>query len=148
MNSLVRVCNLEIMFRGILMKANPSISFALASCAEPRVAAMTNLRLTSDPGGTIPTLVYSPTDIVYAFCDLTDASAHTRVEVKIRTLAAEGNLPDATIAEIESGEISRRYFSGPYGITLSYGPAWPTGLYQADYFLDGTYVGGIEFSIR
>ena len=124
------------------------IALILVSCAEPRAASMTNLRLTSDAEGTTPTLVYSPTDIIYVFCDLTDASAHTRVEVKVRTLAAEGNLPDATIAETESGEISRRYYSGPYGITLSYGPAWPIGLYQADYFLDGTYIGGLAFSIR
>lgn len=109
---------------------------------------MTNLRLTSDPEGTIPTLVYSPSDVIYAFCDLTDASSRTRVAVKIRTLAAKGNLPDAVIAEIESGEISRRLNSGPYGISLAYGPAWPIGLYQADYFLDGTYIGGIAFSIR
>ena len=120
----------------------------LVSCAEPRQASMANLRLTSDSEGNVPTLVYSPADTVYTFCDLTNATSRARVEIKIRALAAEGYLPDEIIVESGYGVFSDQYFTGPYGVSWSYGPAWPVGLYEADYFLNGTFIGGVPFSVR
>jgi hypothetical protein len=107
----------------VLLGLMALVASSLVSCSEPREASMTNLRLTSDSEGAVPTLTYSPTDDIYAFCDLTDASSRTQVEVKIRALTFEGILPDAVIVESGYGVFSTRYFTGPYEVTLAYRPA-------------------------
>lgn len=108
---------------------------------------MANPRLTADAAGQVPTLVYAPTDEIYVFCDLFEASENTVVEVQIRTVAVDGEIPNTVFLESRSAVIVKGLFSGPYGVNFG-GSSWPLGTYRADFFLDGVYVEGIDFSIR
>jgi hypothetical protein len=114
----------------------------------PAEMSLEGLHMAFDENGKSPTTVFSPTDIFYVVGDLQNAPAGTVVEAKWLAVQIEGYAPGELIYEQAISDFTEESFSGTIYFQLSNDSGWPTGEYQADIYLDGTFVQSASFSVR
>ena len=138
------------------MKRKISILFAVMALLIATLAcsfgssemSLENLRTAYDSEGENLTTVFSPADVFFAVSDLSNAPAGTVVEAKWIAVQIEGYDAGELIYEQAINDFTDESFSGTIYFQLSNDAGWPTGEYKVDVYLDGTYIGSAEFSVR
>ena len=110
--------------------------------------SLENLRTAYDSDGQSPTTVFSPADVFFAVADLNNAPAGTVVEAKWIAVQIGGYDAGELIYEQAINDFTDESFSGTIYFQLSNDAGWPTGEYKVDVYLDGTYIGSADFSVR
>lgn len=129
----------------VLLAATLACNLVTGGTAE---MSLENLRMAFDEDGNNPTNVFSSSDIFYVVGELKNAPAGTVVEAKWLAAQIEGYESGELIYEQSIADFTDENFNGTIYFQLSNNAGWPVGEYQADIYVDGTFVQSVPFSVR
>jgi len=129
----------------VLLAASLACNLVTGGTAE---MSLENLRMAFDEDGNDPTTEFSSSDIFYVVGELKNAPAGTVVEAKWLAAQIEGYESGELIYEQSIADFTEENFNGTIYFQLSNNAGWPVGEYQADIYVDGTFVQSVPFSVR
>ena len=129
----------------VLLVASLACNLVTGGLAE---MSLENLRMAFDEDGNDPTTEFSSSDVFYVVGDLKNAPAGTVVEAKWLAAQIEGYESGELIYEQSIADFTEESFTGTIYFQLSNDAGWPVGEYQADIYVDGTFVQSVPFSVQ
>ena len=129
----------------VLLAASLACNLVTGGTAE---VSLENLRMAFDEDGNDLTTEFSSSDIFYVVGELKNAPAGTVVEAKWLAEQIEGYESGELIYEQSIADFTEESFTGTIYFQLSNDAGWPVGEYQADIYVDGTFVQSVPFSVQ
>lgn len=122
----------------VLVLASLACSFNFST------AAVENLRMAKDEGGSQATTQFAPTDPFYLVGDLKNAPEDTKLKAVWTAVEVEGADPNTLILEKEEAG-----GSGPFWFNLtSDSGSWPVGKYKVDLYMNDELNSTLEFEVN
>ena len=129
----------------VLLAASLACNLVTGGTAE---MSLENLRMAFDEDGNDLTTEFSSSDIFYVVGELKNAPAGTVIEAKWLAAQIEGYESGELIYEQSIADFTEENFNGTIYFQLSNNAGWPVGEYQADIYVDGTFVQSVPFSVQ
>ena len=129
----------------VLLAASLACNLVTGGTAE---VSLENLRMAFDEDGNDLTTEFSSSDIFYVVGELKNAPAGTVIEAKWLAAQIEGYESGELIYEQSIADFTEENFNGTIYFQLSNNAGWPVGEYQADIYVDGTFVQSVPFSVQ
>lgn len=120
---------------------------ASLACSFGGELSLSNLRMAFDKDGKQITSTFSPNDAIYAVADLSNAVKGTSVLTKWYAVNAEGVAPNTLIDDSEI-VIDQDSFDGTVHFFFDAGKNWPAGTYSVEFYLNGTLVDTLTYSVQ
>jgi len=124
-----------------------ALVFASMACAFGGELSLTDLRMAYDEDGEQVTTSFSPNDAIYAVADLANAKAGDAVSTKWYAVSVEGEDPNTFIDESVI-TIDQETFKSKVHFFFDAGQDWPVGTYAVEFYLNGTLVNTVTYTVQ
>ena len=129
----------------ILLAGLALLMASLACSGGAATPGASNFYMATDEAGTNRTNVFSATDDLYVFFDVSGVESGTNFQSRWYALNIEGedpNVPFQTIDYSYEEGVGNIYFQ------LTNDQGWPAGNYKVEVYMNGAEVGEQEFSVQ